>query len=52
MVFISQVTDESKQKMRKPRGPMPEWRKEIYRQKATQGWEIRRQKYGENRRSK
>lgn len=45
-------TDEAKQKMRKPKGPMPEWRKEIYRQKAAQGWATRRQKYGENGRSK
>lgn len=45
-------TDEAKQKMRKPKGPMPEWRKEIYRQKAAQGWANRRQKYGENGRSK
>ena len=45
-------TDEAKQKMRKPKGPMPEWQKEIYRQKAAQGWATRRQKYGENGRSK
>jgi hypothetical protein len=46
------VSEETKQKMRKPRGPMPEWQREIYRQKAAQGWEVRRQKYGEKGRSK
>jgi hypothetical protein len=45
-------TDEAKRKMRKPKGPMPEWRKEIYQQKAAQGWTKRREKYGENGRSK
>jgi hypothetical protein len=34
------------QKMCKPKGPMSEWRKEIYREKAAQGWATRRQNYG------
>jgi hypothetical protein len=38
--------------MRKPKGPVPEWQKEIYRQKAAQGWAKRREKYDENGRSK